>query len=129
MSFPVGISSRGIFSVVFLSAFVFLLTGCTLATTAPDAPLAGTALQGKVYGGNQPVVGAHVYLMKTLRFPSVGSAGYGLASTSLLSCDDGTFRFRRSLRTHRLNGQLSARRGPGQLNFVVSTTRTEPPIN
>jgi sugar lactone lactonase YvrE len=84
VSFPVGISSRGIFSVVFLSAFVFLLTGCTLATTAPDAPLAGTALQGKVYGGNQPVVGAHVYLMAAT-VSGVGSAGYGLASTSLLS--------------------------------------------
>src|SRR5580692_5107336 len=73
-----------VFSLVFTASLALLLTGCTLATTAPDAPIAGVALQGKVYGGNQPVVGAHVYLMAAT-VSGVGSAGYGLASTSLLN--------------------------------------------
>jgi streptogramin lyase len=70
--------------LVSATLLTFLLTGCTLANTATDAPIPGAALQGKVYGGNQPVVGAHVYLMAAT-VSGVGAAGYGLASTSLLS--------------------------------------------
>ena len=42
------------------------------------------AIHGTVYGGNQPVAGAHVYLMAAT-VSGVGSAGYSLASTSLLN--------------------------------------------
>lgn len=79
MSFDLRISS-----LVLLSTFASILTGCTLATTAPDAPIAGPALHGSVYGGQQAVVGAHVYLMAAT-VSGVGPAGYGLASTSLLN--------------------------------------------
>jgi len=84
MSSSFRISFLSISSLVLLSAFVFLLTGCTLATTAPDAPVPGAVLQGKVYGGQQPVSGAHVYLMAAT-VSGIGSAGYGLASTYLLN--------------------------------------------
>ena len=64
-----------------------VLTGCSLAPTA--APISGTsslsgtsepglAIHGKAYGGQQPVVGMHVYLY------AAGTGGYGTAATSLL---------------------------------------------
>ena len=56
-----------------------LLTGCALQTTSPPNSTAGTALSGRVHGGQQPVVGAHVYLF------AAGTSGYGAASTSLLT--------------------------------------------
>ncbi len=39
----------------------------------------GHALQGKVFGGQQPIAGAHIYLF------AAGIGGYGTASTSLLT--------------------------------------------
>ena len=63
-------------------AFVFclplVLTGCAL--TSSDAPTAdpGLAIQGRVYGGQQPIVGARVYLL------AAGTGGPGGASSSLL---------------------------------------------
>src|ERR1700689_4899566 len=69
---------------IFAGVCALVLIGCTLTTTAPDASVPGTVLQGKVHGGQQPVVGAHVYLMAAT-VSGVGSAGYGLASTSLLN--------------------------------------------
>ena len=67
------------------------LVGCSdLSITAPSLT-AGTHLQGSIYGGQQPVVGSHVYLM------AASSAGYGSASNSLLtSGTDGTDRRRRT---------------------------------
>jgi hypothetical protein len=62
-----------------LSALSVLLTGCTLATTAAPNPLAGTTIGGKVYGGQNPVNGAKVYLL------AVNPAAYGSASLSLLT--------------------------------------------
>jgi hypothetical protein len=56
-----------------------LLSGCTLKTTAPSNSAPGPQLSGRVHGGQQPVVGAHVYLF------AAGSTGYGTASTSLLT--------------------------------------------
>ena len=38
------------------------LTGCTLNTTAAPTPGAGVAINGTVHGGQNPIVGAHVYL-------------------------------------------------------------------
>lgn len=56
-----------------------LLTGCSLSPTAEPTPEAGASIQGRVHGGQQPVVGASVYLY------AAGTSGYGAASTSLLN--------------------------------------------
>jgi hypothetical protein len=56
-----------------------LLTGCALQTTAPPDTAAGTSLSGRVHGGQQPIVAAHVYLF------AAGTTGYGAASKSLLT--------------------------------------------
>jgi DNA-binding beta-propeller fold protein YncE len=56
-----------------------LLTGCAMTDVAsPTTAATGAALNGNVHGGQQPVVGAHVYLM------AANTTGYGAASTSLL---------------------------------------------
>ncbi len=57
----------------------FLLTGCTLSNTALPIASTGAALRGNLHGGQQPIVGAHVYLL------AAGTSGYGGASTSLLA--------------------------------------------
>lgn len=62
-----------------LSTLCLTLTGCSLSSTASPSPEAGSAISGVVYGGRQPIIGAHVYLM------AAGTAGYGLASSSLLT--------------------------------------------
>jgi hypothetical protein len=55
-----------------------LLTGCTLKTTAPALQAGGAAIKGGGHGGQQPIVGAHIYLM------AANTTGYGAAATSLL---------------------------------------------
>src|ERR1039458_105804 len=47
--------------------------------TGGTGPLSDVALTGTVYGGQQTLAGAHVYLF------AAGSTGYGQASVSLLS--------------------------------------------
>ncbi len=47
------------------------LTGCALQQTASPIATAGLALQGKVYGGQQPISGSHVYLL------AANTTGYG----------------------------------------------------
>jgi streptogramin lyase len=49
-----------------------------MESTAISGPEPGALLQGKVIGGQQPVVGAHVYLL------AAAETGYGTKSTSLL---------------------------------------------
>jgi streptogramin lyase len=64
-----------------------LLAGCSgVPVTVPiqSRPVAGPALRGMVHGGQQPIVGAHVYLY------AASSNGYGGASTSLLGNFTGT---------------------------------------
>jgi sugar lactone lactonase YvrE len=56
----------------------FGLSGCALTTTASPPSGAGLAIQGSVYGGQQPIVGAHIYLF------AANTTGYGAASVSLL---------------------------------------------
>jgi hypothetical protein len=56
-----------------------LLSGCALKTTAPSNPAQGVQLSGRIHGGQQPVVGSHVYLF------AAGTTGYGATSTSLLT--------------------------------------------
>jgi streptogramin lyase len=63
-----------------------LLAGCSEApVTAPanTSPVSGEALRGIVHGGQQPIVGAHVYLY------AANTSGYGSASTSLLTSESG----------------------------------------
>ncbi len=56
-----------------------LLSGCAMnvSSVSPGAPTS-FAVQGNVHGGQQPVSGAHVYLM------AASTTGYGTAATSLL---------------------------------------------
>jgi streptogramin lyase len=62
-----------------------------LSTSAIEtSSVQGTALHGKVFGGQQPIVGANVYLYEA------GISGYGAAATSLLTSpvntgSDGSF--------------------------------------
>jgi streptogramin lyase len=68
---------RAAFAVVL--CFPLVLTGCALNSS--DAPTAdpGLAIQGSVHGGQQPIVGSHVYLL------AASSSGYGTKSQSLLT--------------------------------------------
>ncbi len=61
-----------------------VLAGCADSTTFAPAtggasPDAGLAIRGRVYGGQQPIAGANVYLY------AANTTGYGNASVSLLS--------------------------------------------
>ena len=70
--------------VVFLPLAGFLplvLTGCTLSTTAAPTPEAGPAISGVVHGGQNPLVGAHVYLFAAnAGVFTPNASGYGNAS-------------------------------------------------
>ncbi len=56
----------------------------TSPTETESRSVPGTALQGIVHGGQQPIVGAHVYLY------AANTTGYGSASVSLLASTGGT---------------------------------------
>ncbi len=55
------------------------LTGCNLASTASPEADPGAVIKGSVHGGQQPISGAHVYLL------AASTSNYGAASTSLLT--------------------------------------------
>jgi streptogramin lyase len=62
------------------------LTGCTLSTTAAPTAEAGPAIQGVVHGGQNPIVGAHVFLFAAnAGVFTPNTNGYGNASKSLLT--------------------------------------------
>ena len=75
--------------VVFLSLVGLLplvLTGCTLSPTAAPTPETGAAIRGTVHGGQNPIVGAHVYLFAAnAGVFTPNASGYGNASLSLLN--------------------------------------------
>lgn len=57
-----------------------MLVGCGIGTLAgPELNVASDAMQGRMMGGNQPVVGA------TVSIYAVGSTAYGTASTTALA--------------------------------------------
>jgi hypothetical protein len=60
-----------------------IVTGCSLSPTVSPSPSlsqnSGLAIHGKAYGGQQPIVGGHVYLY------TAGTSGYGNAASSLLT--------------------------------------------
>ena len=66
---------------IFISATLCLslLTGCSLQQTASPKPEPAVKLTGSVHGGQQPIVGAHVYLF------AANNTGYGQPSVSLLN--------------------------------------------
>ena len=57
----------------------FLISGCALTSTSPTTAALGLSLHGNVHGGQQPISGAHVYLL------AADSLAYGNPSNSLLS--------------------------------------------
>ena len=63
-----------------------ILAGCAgMTPTASPTPSTGLSIQGKVHGGQQPVVGAHIYLM------AANTTGYGnLAVSTLVPTSTGT---------------------------------------
>jgi hypothetical protein len=66
---------------LFACAVSVSLAGCALTTTATSGAAAtpGTAIAGKVHGGQQPVTGGRIYLL------AANPAGYGSLSVSLLT--------------------------------------------
>ena len=73
-----------VWSTIAIASCAVFLAGCSAVpgnnpTEAVSNSSPGTALQGKVYGGQQPIVGAKVYLF------AANPAGYGSTSISLLT--------------------------------------------
>lgn len=71
-------SSFGLFCVLLLSSSSLLLTGCGMGTSAAPDPVPLT-VNGRVHGGQQAVVGAHIQLYVA------GNGGNGSASSPLLN--------------------------------------------
>jgi len=72
---------------VALLTLLWATTGCANSfnpTTEEGITQPGSGLTGTVMGGQQPIVGAHVYLM------AAGTTGYASAATSLLTQGSGT---------------------------------------
>jgi streptogramin lyase len=56
-----------------------LIPGTTTTTTTAPTTTPGSAISGNVHGGQQPIVGAHIYLF------AANPAGYGSPSISMLN--------------------------------------------
>jgi len=74
---------------IVLGSCVLLISGCsgvpgTSPTQTSGSSVPGAALHGMVHGGQQPIVGAHVYLY------AANTTGYGNAAVSLLQSASGT---------------------------------------
>jgi hypothetical protein len=74
---------------IVLGSCVLIISGCsgvpgTTPTQTAGSSVPGAALHGIVHGGQQPIVGAHVYLY------AANTSGYGGASVSLLANAGGT---------------------------------------
>ena len=63
---------------------LFRSAGNIADTNEPGGWIPGAALHGMVHGGQQPIVGAHVYLY------AANTTGYGNAAVSLLQSAGGT---------------------------------------
>lgn len=62
-----------------LSGIGIAFTGCALTSTADPSSQAGVAIQGMLHGGQQPIVGAHVYLLAA---NTTGYGGNGIAAST-----------------------------------------------
>jgi len=51
-----------------------------MSTTGAPSPVAGAAITGRVFGGQQKITGAHVYLLEAV---TGGNAGLGIATSGL----------------------------------------------
>jgi streptogramin lyase len=67
------------FPAVCLSLSLIAMLGCGATSIPSTSPAPGVAMAGGVFGGEQPVVGAKIYLY------AAGATGNGSPSTSLLS--------------------------------------------
>jgi hypothetical protein len=68
------------------AAACIFVTGCSLTSTAPKSSEQGSSITGNVHGGQQAIVGAHIYLF------AAATSGYGQSSVSLLNAAvTGTF--------------------------------------
>jgi streptogramin lyase len=78
--------------VLLLGCFVpLVLTGCSIESSYAPTADAGLAIQGTVHGGQQGIVGAHVYLLAAnAGVFTPNTNGYGNASLSLLKAGTGT---------------------------------------
>lgn len=66
-------------SALVMCAVCLLLSGCELSSTAGPTAETGLAIQGRVQGGQQAIVGAHVYLFAA---NTTGYGGAGIAASS-----------------------------------------------
>ena len=66
-----------------LSISALALTGCALQDIAAPSQVTGGILTGTVHGGQQPISGAHIYVMQA------SNSGYGAAATSLITAGSG----------------------------------------
>jgi hypothetical protein len=92
----IGVLVMRTFAAIAASLGTLLLSGCAgmpAVSTSSTGPVSGTTLRGSVHGGQNPIVGAHVYLY------AVNTSGYGgpgiapnstNASVSLLRNSTGT---------------------------------------
>lgn len=74
---------------IVLGSCVLLLSGCSGVPVTPPTgsnskAVPGAAFEGRVHGGQNPIVGAHVYLY------AANTTGYGDASVSILASAGGT---------------------------------------
>ena len=68
---------RPIFAIAIASCL--LLTGCAVTPTAEPTLDTGNAIRGRAFGGQQPIVGAHIYLLAA---NTTGYGGQGIAASS-----------------------------------------------
>ncbi|HWW22570.1 MAG TPA: NHL repeat-containing protein [Edaphobacter sp.] len=101
-----------------------LLTGCGPTSSQKAAPVSvpGQAIEGTLHGGNQPVVGAHIYLF------AANNIGYRAPSISLINPHapgaatdaNGTYLITNASGGFSLNGAYSCI--PGQQLYILATT-------
>src|SRR5215469_5140044 len=82
-------SSFGLICAFLLSGSVLFVTGCGMGTTAVPDPVPLT-VNGRVHGGQQAVVSAHIQLY-VAGTSGNGSASAPVSNTAVLSGQDGTF--------------------------------------
>jgi hypothetical protein len=89
---PITTSLRSACAAIVSAGLVLAMTGCGLGTAVQDGPVAGPALKGKLYGGQQPVSGAtlQLYAASTTDY---GDSSIALFTSSVTSGPDGSFSF------------------------------------
>jgi streptogramin lyase len=101
-----------------------MLIGCAVTPSQQATPVSvpGQTIEGKVHGGNQPIVGAHIYLF------AANNIGYRAPSISLIkpsapgaaTDSNGTYLITNTSGGFNLNGAYSCI--PGQQLYILATT-------